>query len=278
MKHVFNLRSINHLFYLPALLLLVCIGCQKEGESTAQLQIVLTDDPGDYDEVNVDVRGIMVHKNADAPDGDPEWVEFEDSDVGIINLLDYTGGAELSLVDAEYPTGMISQIRLMLGEENSITIGDSAYALETPSAYQSGLKLRVNKRLLEGITYKFTLDFDAARSVIRTGSGEGYTTSHFILKPVLKVKTEATSGAVKGSVTPASENVAVFVLSGNDTVSTTYAPAAVQDFLAGSLPEGEYTVSLSPGDLSDYSGTIIENVNVTLGNITDTGPIELQLK
>ena len=43
--------------------------------------------------------------------------------------------------------------------------------LTTPSAQHSGLKLNVHAELTEGITYKILLDFDAVRSVVKTGSG-----------------------------------------------------------------------------------------------------------
>ena len=63
--------------------------------------------------------------------------------------------------------------------------------LTTPSAQHSGLKLNVHAELTEGITYKILLDFDAARSIVKTGSGA------YNLKPVIRTITEATSGLSK---------------------------------------------------------------------------------
>jgi hypothetical protein len=55
------------------------------------------------------------------------------------------------------------------------------YDLETPSAEQSGLKIKIDKNL--GFTTdSLTLDFDADKSILETGNGK------FILKPVIKVK------------------------------------------------------------------------------------------
>ena len=116
------------------------------------------------------------------------------------------------------------------------------------------------------------LDFDAAKSVFKTGSGK------YILKPTIKTITEALDGAVIGKVLPDSLNVAVFAHPGtnlDDTVSTSYAVAGNADFFLGGLADGDYTISFDPGELSGFQGTIIENVTVSVGNITDLGEIQL---
>lgn len=50
--------------------------------------------------------------------------------------------------------------------------------------------------MIDGIEYKLWLDFDAGRSVVEIGNG------NYILKPVIRIYSEATSGAIKGSVLP----------------------------------------------------------------------------
>ena len=177
------MKYVNNIFYLLSITLLATLtSCNKDSES-ARLVIKLVDKSADYTAVNVDIQGISVHTNGDAEETDAGWVDLAGSDVGIKNLLDYTGGTELILVDTDFPAGKISQIRLKLGSENSV-ISDDEYPLETPSGQQSGLKLQVHKDLVAGITYEFKLDFDAARSVIHNGAGK------FILKPVIRVITE----------------------------------------------------------------------------------------
>jgi len=141
--------------------------------------------------------------------------------------------------------------------------------LETPSAQQSGLKLLLNSELTGGITYAILLDFDAAKSVVKTGSDK------YILKPVIKVVSEAQDGAIEGKVIPAELNVAVFAIAGTDTVKSSYVQAGMSDFFIGGLPAGSYTVAFDPGELSGYEQDSIENVAVTLGNITQTGTTEL---
>ena len=122
--------------------------------------------------------------------------------------------------------------------------------------------------LLGGITYKLWLDFDAARSVVETGSGK------YNLKPVIKrTFTEAQSGAIRDVVTPAKSLPAVFFITGVDTVATTYADEA-GNFLLKGVPEGTYTVSFDPKDGFDpFQKT---SVSVVTGAVTDLGVVALQ--
>jgi hypothetical protein len=265
------MKTLKKLFGPALLSLIIFVSC-SENDQIARIRITLVDSPANYDAVNVDIQGVSVHTNAQAGDMDDGWIVFENSNVGVKNLLDYTAGTELTLVDSEFPTGTISQIRLHLGKENSLVIDGSTEPLTTPSAQQSGLKLQVHENLRGGITYNFKLDFEAARSIVHTGNDK------YILKPVIKVITEARSGAIKGSVTPAEENVAVYVIDDEDTISTTYAPADISDFLASGIPEGLYVISFDPGEDSDYAKGLLEDVSVTNGDVTDVGLTELSLK
>lgn len=266
------MKSFKNLF-LPALLpFFMMIGCTDE-DQTARLRITLVDDEGDYDEVNVDIQGVAVHKNENAGDHDNGWILLDGSNVGVKDLLEYTGGVELTLVDTDFPTGRLSQIRLLLGEKNTVTIGGASEPLETPSAEQSGLKLQVHEILQGGITYNFKLDFDAALSVIHSADGK------YILSPVINVYTEALSGSIKGSVIPAEENVAVILMNGVDEEASTYAPAGVSEFLFADVAEGQYTIYFDPGEESlEYIRTPLENINVSLGEVTDVEEIKLDSK
>jgi hypothetical protein len=68
-----------------------------------------------------------------------------------------------------------------LGNDNSIKIGTVVYPLTIPSGSESGLKIKVNKKLHASID-SLLIDFDAALSIMLTGNGE------YKLKPVLKIK------------------------------------------------------------------------------------------
>lgn len=249
--------------------------CDDDGTGSSRLVVRLTDSPGDFDTVNVDIVGVQVHRSP----GEQEtgWIDLEGINTGVVNLLDLTDGAEIVLADASIPSGMISQMRLVLGENNELVMDGQSIPLETPSAQQTGLKLLINETLEDGITYSFLLDFDAAKSVVKAGG-----TGNYILKPVITVVTEATSGAIEGIINPATENVAVMAIQGDDTIKSTYAPQNVAEYLLGGLPEGSYEVHFDPGENNlDYNKLILdgaEEVSVTLGEVNDIGSNELPPK
>jgi hypothetical protein len=238
--------------------------CSSDDSQNARLEIRLTDAPGDYEQVNVDIQGIEIHtENGDVANG---WKSLNVEN-GVYNLLELTNGMDTLIAAIELPAGKISQVRLLLGQNNSVKIDGKVLPMATPSAQQSGLKLNVHADLLEGITYKMLLDFDAARSVVNTGAGT------FNLKPVIRSITEATSGAIKGEVNPAESLPAVFALAGADTVATTYADSTGKFLLRG-VPAGTYTVSIDAKEgYNDYQES---DVNVTVGSVTDIGTISLQ--
>jgi hypothetical protein len=190
-----------------------------------------------------------------------------DVESGVYNLLELTNGLDTLLATAELPAGRVSQIRLVLGDNNSVKINGEIKPLSTPSAQQSGLKLNLQADLTEGVTYTITLDFDAARSIVAKGNGT------YSLKPVIRALEAATSGAIKGTVTPLASTPAVFAISGTDTVATAYTDEAGK-FMLRSIPAGTYTVSFNPK--TGYLPLQKENVSVTLGNITDLGTVTIQ--
>ncbi|MDH3381993.1 MAG: DUF4382 domain-containing protein, partial [Flavobacteriaceae bacterium] len=155
----------------------------------ARVQFILVDAPGDYEEVNIDLKDVLINRT----DENSGWESVGNVQAGVYNLLDYTGGFEALIADVELPAGQINQIRLLLGDNNSIKLegSDGLLKLDTPSAQQSGLKLKVNAEILGGVLYTFILDFDADKSVVKAGNSGKYN-----LKPVIRVTTEALSGAI----------------------------------------------------------------------------------
>jgi len=254
-----NFRRIPFL----AIFLFLLTACQDEEKS--RIVVRLTDSPGDYKRVNIDIKKIEVH-------GENGWETLPNVNEGVYNLLDFTGGRETILASTEYPPGKISQIRLILGPENSVEINNERHLLETPSAKQTGLKLSLNAEVTEGITYAVLLDFDAAKSIVITGSGK------YILKPVIKVVSEGQDGAIEGKVAPANLNVAVFAISGKDTLGTSYVRPGAGDFFVGGLPAGTYKLSLDPGELSRHYPITKENIVVSLGEVTSVGATDLPSK
>jgi len=234
----------------------------KKTSGNSRLTVALTDDPSAYDSVDIDIQAIQVNTNSDTSKG---WTSLPLTRQGVYNLLDFRNGLDTLLTSTELPAGTVSQIRLILGSNNSVVINGTRYPLETPSGQQSGLKLNVHATLVAGIEYKLWIDFDAGRSIVETGGGS------YILKPVIRTYTEATSGSIKGSVVPADAHSIAYAIQNTDTIGSAIPDTTLGNFLIGGLPAGNYHVSIHP---ESYADTTIAT-SVTTGSVTDLGAIKL---
>jgi hypothetical protein len=242
---------------------ILLMACESNDEQSATLNVRLTDAPGDFQQVNIDIQGVEVHNESGEQTSGWKTLDVEK---GVYNLLRLTNGLDTLLGTNELPAGKVSQIRLILGSNNTVMIDNELLALSTPSAQQSGLKLNVNADLKAGVTYTILLDFDAALSVVRLPTGA------YSLKPVIRMISNATSGAISGTVTPLLSAPAIFVIAGDDTVASAFTDDAGRFLLKGVAP-GTYSVSFNPKP--GYTPLQIGNVNVTVGNVTNLGEVTI---
>lgn len=155
----------------------IFIACQKENNSqNTTLKVRLTDNPINAEEVNVDILQVRVNFRDDSTG----WVDLN-TNAGIYNLLGLQNGVDTLLATGTVPSGLVKEIRLVLGTDNSIKVSGVVFPLTVPSGSASGLKIKVNKQL-SGSIDSLLIDFDAALSVHQTGGGD------YMLKPVLKIK------------------------------------------------------------------------------------------
>ncbi len=260
------MKNFQKLMLGLAFLGLAVTSCSKDGslnEETASFRVNLVDAPGDYEKVMIDVQGIEVIVDGEKYDLGPV-------EAGIYDLLELTGGVSAMLVDTEVPAGKLSQIRLVLGDNNTIIVKGEEFHLKTPSAQQSGLKLNVHEELEPGILYDFILDFNVDKSVVVMGAGQGY-----LLKPVIRATTAAESGAVAGVVSPAEVQSMVTATDGTTEV-TAFTNTETGEFLLYGVPAGTYTVTVVPDSTSGFSTYVKEDVVVEQAVIYDMGKITLE--
>lgn len=241
-----------------------CNKNDKSGEGKAKFQVYLTDAPASYDEVLIDVKDVMINYSGDSSNG---WQSLGQVYPGTYDILKLVNDQDTVLADAEIQTGKIEQIRLVLGPNNYVRVGGQLIPLQTPSAQQSGLKLNVHQDVQEGMLYKLTLDFDASRSIVKTGNGK------YILKPVIRTALEAVGGSIKGSVSPGNIPSAVYAIQGSDTLAGTTTSNG-QYFIKG-LAAGSYTVGFRPSDYPTHQMDSLLNVPVTTGNVTTAATLTL---
>jgi hypothetical protein len=170
-------RSISIFSILAALVVLI-IACQKNnnGDNITNLKIRLTDNPFNATEVNVDIREVKINLRDDSTG----WTNLN-TNAGVYNLLALQNGVDTLLATGSIPTGTLKEVRFVLGNDNSIKINNTIYPLTIPSGSESGLKIKLNKKLNASID-SLLIDFDAALSILLTGNGD------YKLKPVLKIK------------------------------------------------------------------------------------------
>ncbi len=236
-------------------------GCKDDESSSGEktlYQIHLTDLPANYDAVYIDIQEVQVHTDANG------W-ETLSTQAGIYDLLKLTNGIDTLVASDSLPVGVVSQIRFILGPNNSVVVDSVSYPLSTPSAEQSGLKLQVHQELVAGITYSILIDFDASRSIHQTGNGT------YKLKPVLRTITQGIDGAIKGDLDPDGVAATVLAISGTDTFGTTVDSLGM--FLIQGLAAGTYDVQIIPDTI--YNQQTITGVSVTAGTVTDVGLINL---
>jgi len=258
------IRSISVMIVLFSSIFLLQ-SCKKDG--TSRLSVYLTDAPADYDAVHIEVVGLQIKASSDQ--GESGWQSLPMSSIpAVYNLLDFTNGMDTLLSTIELPAGKVSQLRLILGTNNTITVNGTTdpLPLDIPSGEQSGLKFNIHADLVAGIEYKLWIDFDAAHSIVIDGTG-GYK-----LKPVLRTFTEATSGAIKGVVSPIAANAIIQATNGTDILGAIPDPVT-GEFLIRGVSAGTWTVTIDANN--GYIDQTINNVAVTIGQVTDVGSVTL---
>ena len=153
---------------------MLLFACKKD-DRTVPIQLLLTDNPAAYEAVNVDIREIQLKIN----DEESSWIKIDTKD-SVYNLLDLQNGVTTQLAEDEVPEGVLKEVRFVLGPNNSVVVDGTEHPLQTPSAEDSGLKVKIDKAL--NVTLNtFTLDFDAALSVKEEAG-------NYRLSPVIKLK------------------------------------------------------------------------------------------
>lgn len=235
--------------------------CKKDDKTnqsaqTARVNMHLTDAPADYDAVYIDIQSVEVTMEGSAA------VTIPAVRPGVYDLLKFKNGMDTLLARADIPAGKISQMRLILGVNNSIVVDGKTYAMNTPSAQESGLKLNLKQEFAAGGSYDVWLDFDAAKSIVETGSGK------FQLKPVIRAYSALTDGRVKGYVLPGTALATVYLSDGANTYAAIPAPDGF--FMFAGIPEGTYSVTLDAAVVT-FTDITINNVQVKYGATADLG-------
>jgi len=265
--------------------------CTKNGinASRGNVSVFLTDGPGDYDSVFIDITKVEVkvdndslHKHHDdhgkddddrddhekRKDGYGEWVDINFTSA-LIDVLSLRNGVETKLGEANIATGTVRKIRITLGSRNRVVKTGQSFPLELKNETNNLLYVKLfNNHRQRGAdsSTKVWVDFDIARS-IEEKDGK------FYLRPVLRPFCNDNYGEVEGKVLPLEAKAVVRITNGAgfDGVAL---PNKEGEFKLRGLEAGTYTVTVE--GLAPYLKQTISNVVVTKGKDTELGTITLK--
>jgi hypothetical protein len=277
------------------------IGGLDTGKGT--LKIYLTDAPGDYNEVNINISRIEGHIAVEDEEG--YWEILKEWSDGLPVDLTKLEDVSILLASLELAPNKYTQLRIFLGSDASLLVeGEELQSLEIPSSANTGIKLNHPFDIEEGKITKLTIDFDAEKSVIKTGNGK------YKMKPVIHVTSETYSAGevpegvskVFGTVSYYESDEGVLALVGlgganieltggtyvfvNTTV-TLEEPGSEGKFSLDNVPAGTYILNVYADGYDNYSESVVvvdeedTEANVVLlsggisGSVVDSGDLSV---
>lgn len=251
---------------------LVLGGCSDstspENTGPGHIKLNMIDAPGDYQQVNVHIVRVEVHRSDDGDTNDSGGWETISEDTMMVDLLTLTGGNALVLADTLLDAGHYTQIRLILGDMNTVMVDSVLHDLEVPSSENTGIKLIHGFDIETDALYQATLDWDAEKSIHQTGNGQ------YKMKPTIRVVVDQISGGLEGVVLPVEARAMIWTVSGVDTV-TAWADTLTGAFGFPMLEQGPYDLNIE-ATMGAFRDTILTGVGVTAGQVTDIGMVTLE--
>ena len=246
--------------------LLSCSEKEDIQSSRGSIEIYLTDAPAAFDEVNIDLRNVLINFTDSENSG---WQSLDEVEAGQIDLLSLSGGIEKFLGSSAIESEKITGVMLVLGNDNYLVKEGMEYPLFAPGAQQSGLKIMLNKPTTISQDYEYILDFDAMASIQYDQQND-----QFKLIPVLRAFERGSGGSLSGTILQKDVFTNVSIIKGADTINTITNSDGY--FFMGGLAAGNYVLSVSPD--RKYQKLMLDDINIVAGNNTGLGVISLSEK
>jgi hypothetical protein len=252
-----------------------------------QLSLYLTDGPGFFDNVYLDIRSVKVlvdtssdtrrHDNddwdrrgADDQRRDSSFV-WENLNIkpGIYDILKFRNGADTLLAASNITKGSIRLIKIEIGTNNSVVKDSVSYPVSLPANALNYIliKLRGDEcERYETGKKRLWIDFDVARSIFQGNDNK------FYIRPVFHFFVVNASGQLSGRIRPGDAKGVVTAYNATDTA---YALTDREGFFKmRGLKEGNYSVYINVSN--GYQDTTITNVKVQVPGETNLGNIVLR--
>ena len=260
--------------------------CSKNGVNNGNaIQVYLTDGPGDFEAVNLDIQKVEVKLDNDdkhskddrfgdndddkddhtkKKDDFGEWVDLAYTPA-VVDVLKLRNGVEKMLADGNV-TGTVRKIRITLGTNNTVVKGGVTSTLNLINETNNFLYIKLNDEHRErGASngLKVWVDFDIANSISELNG-------KFYLRPVLRPFCNANFAEAEGRVLP--EGIKPTVTFSNGLGFNSIAiPAPNGEFKIRGLKEGTYSVTYTAVGYVSQTKT----VTVTKGKDTKMDTVTL---
>lgn len=265
----------------------------QPGPNQSKLSVFMTDAPGFFDSVNIDIQSIEVKidtadrswtDSLNRGEMDQEWHrgnelsqdDWGDDDhavwdtlqivPGVYDLLQFANGLDTMFSSAILPQGKILAIKLSLGDNNSVVKDSVTYPLNLLPEWHA-VYIRLHGEDFEKVAtnnFKIWIDFDMGHSIISYNG-------KFYLRPILKAFAVNNTARIEGQVVPHDAFPVIEVYNATDTG---YAiPREDGYFMVRGLAPGTYSVFINASN--PYQDTTISNVSLQAGPATNLGKITL---
>jgi len=269
------------------------------GNGYGMVTLHVTDSPAMYDNVFLDVQEVWVHRLNDHTPGDTlgdcrdshdgdggdrpgaymdehhrhhgrrehdrfgTWIQLSVTP-GVMDLLAMQDGVFATLGADSVPAGHYNQVRLVLGDNNSVVVDSVSHPLLVPGTCRTGYVMVGKFDVPEGGGADIGIDFDAARSIHMMRNGD------YFLIPVVRIVPLTDTGNIAGTVKPFFARSWVYAIQGADTVTSSR--TRLGRFTLALLPAGDYTVAIAP--VAGFRDTSV-TASVAIHRTTDVGVIQL---
>jgi hypothetical protein len=254
------MKTKNLFLALASLLIVFALSfssCTKNGVNTGNaIQVYLTDAPGDFEAVNLDIQKVEVKFDDDSrhssddrfgdsdddkddhtkkKDDYGEWVDLAYTPA-VVDVLKLRNGVEKMLANGNVK-GTVRKIRITLGTNNTVVKGGVTYPIIIINETNNFLYIKLNDEHRErGVdnSLKVWVDFDIATSIAELNG-------KFYLRPALRPFCNSNFAEAEGEVFP--EGIRATVTFSNAGFSAAAIPEKDGKFKIRGLKEGTYTVT-----------------------------------
>lgn len=143
---------------------LISYSCKKDTVQGPEISVYLQDAPAKYEKIKIEIKGVSVYSQAAGT-----WVTLTVNN-GVFDILTLDSLHQAFLGKIKISEGDISDVKVIIGNQNTVTISGIDYPLILDAADLDKLSIKINQKLSADSNYKLTIDFKASESIDNNGN------------------------------------------------------------------------------------------------------------